>query len=51
MIKLDSQILSMWRGWLNGYPHITELSVSIFSKQLVGQVKVSKSTKFVVIVT
>ena len=35
MIKLDSQILSMLRGWLNGYPHITELSVSNFSKRLV----------------
>ena len=23
MIKLDSQILSMLRGWLNGYPQIT----------------------------
>ena len=51
MIKLDSQILSMLRGWLNGYPHITEIYVSRFIKQLVEQFKVSKSTKFVVTVT
>ena len=51
MIKLDSQRHSMLRGWLNGYPQIIELSVSSFSKQLVEQVKVSKSTKFVVTIS
>ena len=51
MIKLDSQRLSMLQGWLDGYPHITDISISNFSKQLVEQVKVSKSTKFVVTVT
>ena len=48
MRNLYSQRLSTLRGWLNRYPQIMKLSVSIFSKQLVEKGKVSKNSKFVV---
>ena len=35
MRNLDSQGFSTLRGWLNHYPQIREIYVSIFSKQFV----------------
>ena len=48
MRNLDSQGLSTLRGWLNCYPRIKELYVSIFRKQFVEKAKVSKNSKFLV---
>ena len=40
----------MLQVWLNGYPQIREIYVSIFSKQFVEKAKVSKNSKFLVTV-
>ena len=50
MRNLDSQGLSTLQGWLNHYPQIRKLYVSFFSKQFAEKAKVSKNSKFVVIV-